>query len=383
LENQVKELHTVQEQLPILTSKVEQHKKDLASTQQQMQQLKQQNGQLEKDKQQLESEKKQLEQQQEETTGATAATSDTKGEQQPAIGMPGSSSAVINTARLQALAVAGAQCAPVQGYDFWGDPTLIWGYDHRAADAAECCAACHAHRQVVARGGTEQGRNSSSCNLWAFCGHSDKCGSRFGECWLRGAKKLPTPPNLPEGANEAAGWMSGVVYDDDSAHLAAYNNTALVFTTKLGDIHIELLPELAPTSVRELRRAATILAPSGHCSNCRIYRPEKNFLVQGILEAPGVYVATPRNPNPPQRMVMERGLVCWAGGGGGPHWFVNMVNQTGFKDEHLCFGLVKNMTLFEAILELPVKQKQKPSDMNGLVEDIRFNMTLKALDAKQ
>lgn len=53
----------------------------------------------------------------------------------------------------------------------------------------------------------------------------------------------------------------------------------------------------------------------------------QNFLVQGILEAPGVYVATPRHPNPPQRSVMERGLVCWAGGGGGPHWFVNMVRD--------------------------------------------------------
>ncbi len=45
----------------------------------------------------------------------------------------------------------------------------------------------------------------------------------------------------------------------------------------------------------------------------------------------------------------------------------------------MCFGLVRNMTVFEAILELPLKQKEKPSDMNGLVEAVRYNVTLKQL----
>jgi hypothetical protein len=44
-----------------------------------------------------------------------------------------------------------------------------------------------------------------------------------------------------------------------------------------------------------------------------------------------------------------------------------MVDQSGFKDDHLCFAKATNesMPIFDKILELPVKNKTKPSDMNG------------------
>lgn len=258
---------------------MEQHAKDLESTKQQMQQLTQQKEQLQKDKQQLEADKAKLEQQQGSTAGTNTAAPASKLGLQPLIGNPNTSTPAINTARQQALAIAGAQCIPFPGIEFNGHPIPVFGYDHRAADAAECCAACHAHRQVVARGGTEQGRGGETCSLWSFCGDAEKCGTRLGECWFRGLgktiKELPVAPNLPHNYQGADGWVSGIVYGDDSAHLAAYNNTALVWNTSLGPIEIELLPELAPTSVRELRRAAYTLAPSGYCSNCKIYRPEK------------------------------------------------------------------------------------------------------------
>jgi hypothetical protein len=47
--------------------------------------------------------------------------------------------------------------------------------------------------------------------------------------------------------------------------------------------------------------------------------------------------------------------------------FVNMVDQSGFKDDHLCFAKAANesMAVFDKILELPVKNKTKPNDMNG------------------
>jgi hypothetical protein len=78
-----------------------------------------------------------------------------------------------------------------------------------------------------------------------------------------------------------------------------------------------------------------LLASSGACATCvralrvpgwcsALHRPEPGFLLQGVLEAPGSYVATPRHPNPPQPTTMRRGMVCWAAGGGGPHWFVNV-----------------------------------------------------------
>lgn len=72
-----------------------------------------------------------------------------------------------------------SMCVPLQ---FWADP-LVWGYDHRAQDAAECCAACHAYNAAAERGGLKAGRNSTRCNTWAFCADKEACKGRTGECW--------------------------------------------------------------------------------------------------------------------------------------------------------------------------------------------------------
>lgn len=265
VEQQLEELTTAREQVAALTSKVEQHTKDLSDAKQQVEQLTRQ--------------KQELNKQQHVTAAASTGSAH---QLAPLIGLPSSSSAVTNAAKLQVLTVANLACNPVQGYEFHGDPILVWGYDHRAADAAECCAACHAYRAAVARGGSEQGKNGTACSMWSFCGVAESCGTRLGECWLRGVKELPEFGELPQ-ANKAEGWISGLVYDDSDAPLAAYSDAALVFTTKYGEVQIDLLPDLAPASVRELRRAAGILAPSGYCSNCRIYRPEK---VRGLHSRP-------------------------------------------------------------------------------------------------
>jgi hypothetical protein len=80
---------------------------------------------------------------------------------------------------------------------------------------------------------------------------------------------------------------------------------------------------------------------------------------------------------------MQRGLVCWAGGGGGPDWFVNMIDQSGFGDSHLCWGLVDaaGMGVFERILKLPVKPKggAGAGEMTLLLQDVRFNVTFDGL----
>jgi cyclophilin family peptidyl-prolyl cis-trans isomerase len=166
-----------------------------------------------------------------------------------------------------------------------------------------------------------------------------------------------------------------------STGLTAATAPILVWETRLGKIRVKLLPELAPGSALELIRMGALLTVggNGHCSNCRIYRAEQGFLVQGVVETPGAYVAVPRHPNPPQQKVMQRGLVCWAGGGGGPDWFVNMIDQRGFGDDHLCFGLVDRagLEVFEKILRLPVKPKGGTDsvEMVLLQQDVRFNFT--------
>lgn len=83
---------------------------------------------------------------------------------------------------------------------------------------------------------------------------------------------LPPPPALPPDAHAVKGWISGVVYPDEVL-FPTDNSSHLVLHTTLGDIEIQLLPSLAPGSVRELKRAARMQANSlSKCSNCRIYR---------------------------------------------------------------------------------------------------------------
>ena len=57
-----------------------------------------------------------------------------------------------------------------------------WGSNNIVADAAACCEAC---RSSEAKG----------CNVWVFCGDRDKCGDRFGQCWLKHTDDPTDPPS--------------------------------------------------------------------------------------------------------------------------------------------------------------------------------------------
>lgn len=63
--------------------------------------------------------------------------------------------------------------------------------------------------------------------------------------------------------------------------------------------------------------------------------------------------------------------------------FVNMIDQSGFKDDHLCFAKASNasMAVFDKILELPMKNKTKPSDMNGAACVMVMHTHMPFLDA--
>ncbi|KAG2429165.1 hypothetical protein HYH02_014100 [Chlamydomonas schloesseri] len=298
----------------------------------------------------------------------------------PPMALPASSSsgsAAVERGSLRSLAVGGTQCFVAPKAEFWGEP-VVWGPEHHTPDAAECCAACRAHQLAAARGGLDAGVNSTACNTWVYCGNQERCGPHYRECWLKHQQTIPPPEARASSGNNANSiWTSGVVYDSDE-WLKQYDSRAtLTLHFELGDVVVRLLPELAPASVRELRRMAALLALEGTgCDGCKLYRSEVNFLVQGVIRHPGAYVATPRRPNPPQKKVMERGLACWAGGMGGPDWFVNLIDQSGFGDDHLCWGKIEDMSLMDAIVKLPTKPKAKPNEMTFLAQELRFNMTL-------
>jgi hypothetical protein len=50
--------------------------------------------------------------------------------------------------------------------------------------------------------------------------------------------------------------------------------------------------------------------------------------------------------------------LCWS-----LHCCLQLIDQAGFKDEHLCWGQVADMSLFDAIVALP-KRDKKLGDMN-------------------
>lgn len=46
-----------------------------------------------------------------------------------------------------------------------------------------------------------------------------------------------------------------------------------------------------------------------------------------------------------------------------PALLPQLVDQSGFKDEHLCWGQTQDMALFDKIVTLP-KREKKPDEMN-------------------
>ncbi|KAJ1626595.1 hypothetical protein T492DRAFT_878225 [Pavlovales sp. CCMP2436] len=83
----------------------------------------------------------------------------------------------------------------------------------------------------------------------------------------------------------------------------------------LGQIRLFLRPEWTNASAE----FAEAVAAAGPLGTSTVYRLEPGFLIQGRLAAAGARVggAKPRAPK-----LMERGEVGWAGGSGGPDWFI-------------------------------------------------------------
>ena len=84
----------------------------------------------------------------------------------------------------------------------------------------------------------------------------------------------------------------------------------------------------------------------------------------------------PRHPSPPQPKVMPRGMVCWAGGAGGPDFFINLIDQAGFGDSHLCWGQIDDMQLVDWLVTLPKKPKARPQDMTFLQDTLYLNVSV-------
>lgn len=161
---------------------------------------------------------------------------------------------------------------------------------------------------------------------------------------------------------------SGITTDDAATSPSKIENDAdavargLTIHTHLGAIHIHFTPELSgPSSVQYIidvarQSQATAIGESrmkdrqrrirevGYtsCAECKFYRAESNLLLQGIIADPYVPTNVVKlgpcpNTNHVSKVqcpehdpncgchgpIMNKGMVGWAGGKGGPDFFIN------------------------------------------------------------
>ncbi|KAL7538424.1 hypothetical protein ACHAXR_008545 [Thalassiosira sp. AJA248-18] len=200
----------------------------------------------------------------------------------------------------------------------------------------------------------------------------------------------------------------------------------LMIHTHIGDIRIHFTPELAGDSsikyVTDVVQAASAKQNNGMgynsaetmngrritdgfmCEKCKLmlffrcnfYRAEKKLLLQGIMTEESVprhqVVLGPcplENYKPKSECpkhdpncgchgpVMTKGMVGWAGGGGGPDFFINTFAKPvdWWENQHTVWGEIrdeKSMKVVESAYDLPAHM----SSMRMLNEKVEFSLEL-------
>ncbi|XP_074588498.1 uncharacterized protein LOC141844351 [Curcuma longa] len=258
-------------------------------------------------------------------------------------------------------------CRGQEHLELWG-LVVKWGADFKLNSSAECCRACKA---MCGSGGP------CRCNSWVFCGDRERCGEKFGECWLKKQDDVLFP-SLHE-SGEKVMWTSGLIHGNGEGIVG--------LETEYGTIRIKLFPDCAPHSVAFIRE----LLGLRHCAGCQIYRAESrgqswdsagnhishasfgppHALIQGTLEAEGfIFRKFPLESS----HTIRRGSIAWVDSG--PEFFISLANHIEWKRSYTVFGTVfpEDMTIVEKIADLetksdvwnniPVLVLERPIDLN-------------------
>eukprot|EP00250_Pteridium_aquilinum_P033094 c5193_g1_i1 orf=169-1203(-) len=237
-------------------------------------------------------------------------------------------------------------CRGTQHQELWGRVVRA-GNGHMFNSSKHCCNACKA---MCSDDGL------CLCNSWVFCGDTKKCGTKFGECWLK-MQEDPLNPDVQDSSLNSM-WTSGLIYGKDVGIIA--------LETEHGIIRIKLLPECAPVSVAYVLELLKIR----RCSGSHYYRAESRgsiwdglgnranqtstgppyALVQGSLEAqclPFKGIEKEACPN------IRRGTVGWIGNG--PDFFISLANHDEWYPKYTVFAhvLPVDFPLVEKLVLLP------------------------------
>lgn len=182
-----------------------------------------------------------------------------------------------------------------------------------------------------------------------------------------------------------------------------------VLETALGDIRIQLHDGHAPLACAYVRKIGnTTNRDLNPCPMCSIYRAEpvpawwgseqlkdSSFggrwgppyaLLQGSMGPSGPKAAIkppPKDRPPSAHPQLRRGMVAWAGGGGGPHFFIALADHPEWGTAHTVFGNVLPEDMEGAVSRIMARPKTRNSPKNSaapivtnLDEPVSFVLTL-------
>nr|XP_009397926.1 PREDICTED: uncharacterized protein LOC103982663 isoform X2 [Musa acuminata subsp. malaccensis] len=260
-------------------------------------------------------------------------------------------------------------CRGQEHLELWG-AAIKWGTDHKFNSSRECCRAC---KSMCGEDGP------CLCNSWVFCGDRERCGDRFGECWLKKQEDVLLPALHDSGKKVI--WTSGLIYGKGEGIVG--------LQTDYGTLRIKLFPDCAPHSVAYILE----LLRSRHCAGCQIYRAEGRgyswdtkgnhisdasfgppyALIQGTLEAEGfLFKKSPLEACP----ALTRGSVAWVDSG--PDFLISLANHNEWRRAYTVFGAVlpEDMDIAEKIAGLGTKSDVW-DNINVLVLEKPINLKLK------
>lgn len=176
-----------------------------------------------------------------------------------------------------------------------------------------------------------------------------------------------------------------------AAAIQTQQDTLVLSLHNIGDIRIALRPDWSKESIDYLHRIV------GHCQRCQFYRSEKPGILQGVMAAPDIAVASKKgvcpagaeavhNDCPPwdaecgcHGPVMRRGYVAWAAGKTGPDFFINAYHPkpaVWWGTQHTVWGEIQDAAslklIDEYIFSLPT---HKQGGLKMLNEPIPFDLS--------
>ena len=259
-----------------------------------------------------------------------------------------------------------------------------WGDGHEKASVEECCSACQA---------------DSGCNVWVYCSDRALCGEKIGACWLKHAASARVDAEALRGL--AQQWTSGTFapLSPPSPPAPPPSPPHFAVVTADGEFRIRLREKEAPLAAAFIRR---LLAVAPECVGCRFYRAEPVPAHWGSLEwedswsggrwgppyalMQGSFLPTSGTglPDKPEadsgegaKVLIQRGMLAWAGGGGGPDGFVALAGHPEWGHGHTVWGEVveEDMAVVDALMTRPLRVENWGSiNATVFVEPVPFSL---------